>query len=158
MEMNLHDLTRYIIKKYPNKSHLSKARLNKLIYLIDWKSSLDYESQISDIHWFFNHYGPYVDDIETRLLFDDRFDIEKTTNYFGGEKNIIKLVNDKNFNKPNKKQKKIIDLVINLTKNMDWNKFINTVYSTYPIKYSERGEYLNLIELAKQYKQQKEDN
>jgi len=155
MRMNLYDLVRYIVKNYPHKNELSKARLNKLIYLIDWKASLDYQEQISDIEWIFNHYGPYVPDIETRLLFDDRFDIETTTNFYGSEKNVIKIKNDKGFQEPDEKQKKVIDFVIDLTKDMYWNKFINTVYSTYPIKYSQRGEKLDLVQLANEYKKGK---
>ena len=155
MKMNLHDLIRYIVKNYPHKEEISKARLNKLIYLIDWKSSLDNQEQISDIEWVFNHYGPYVNDIEARLLFDDRFKIEKTTNFYGSEKNIIKVVKDRDFAEPNEKQKRIIDLIIQLTKGMYWNEFINTVYSTYPIQHSQRGEKLDLVKLAREYKEAK---
>jgi len=152
MKMNLNDLVRYIVKNYPHQNELSKARLNKLIYLIDWKSAIENKEQISDIEWIFNHYGPYVNNIETRLMLDDRFSFEKTTNFYGSEKNIIKVKNDINFQEPNEKQKKIIDFIINATKDMYWNKFINTVYSTYPIKYSKRGEKLDLVKLAKEYK------
>ena len=154
--MHLNDLVRYIVKNYPEKKDLSKARINKLIYLIDWKSALDYSEQISDIDWIFNHYGPYVDTVETQLLLDERFKINKTVNFYGSEKNIITLKTDKGFQEPNEKQKKIIDLVINLTSKMNWSKFINTVYSTYPIKHSERGEHLNLVELANKYKAKKD--
>ena len=75
--MDIKDLVRYIVKNYPNKNDLSKARLNKLIYLIDWKSALDNQEQISNIEWIFNHYGPYVNDIELNLRSDDRFSIER---------------------------------------------------------------------------------
>lgn len=152
MKMDIKDLVRYIVKNYPNKNDLSKARLNKLIYLIDWKSALDNQEQISNIEWIFNHYGPYVNDIELNLRSDDRFSIEKSTNFYGSEKNIIKIKKDIGFNEPDEKQKKIINLIINITKNMSWNEFINTVYSTYPIQHSERGEKLDLVKLAKEYK------
>jgi len=155
MKMDLNDLVRYIIKNYPHKNELSKARLNKLIYLIDWKSALDNQEQISDIEWIFNHYGPYVSDIETRLKLDNRFSIEQTTNFYGNEKNIINIQKDNGFKEPNEKQKKVIDFVINITKDMYWNKFINTVYSTYPITHSDRGEKLDLVKLANEYKRLK---
>ncbi len=152
MKMDLSDLVRYIVKNYPHKDELSKARLNKLIYLIDWKSAIDNQEQISDIEWIFNHYGPYVSDIESRLITDKRFSIEKTTNFYGSEKNIIKIKDDSGFKEPNEKQRKVIDLIIELTKDMYWNKFINTVYSTYPITHSSRGEKLELVKLANDYK------
>ena len=34
------DLVRYIIKNYPNPEELSKARINKIMYLIKSKESL----------------------------------------------------------------------------------------------------------------------
>jgi len=157
MKMQLKDLIRYIVKNYPKKEDLSKARVNKLVYLIDWKSALDYNEQISDIDWIFNHYGPYVDSIETEISSDDRFRIKKTINFYGNEKNIIGLQKDEGFKEPNEKQKKIIDLVIDITNNMNWSNFINTVYSTYPIKHSERGENLDLVKLASEYKMQKDN-
>jgi len=156
MKMQLKDLIRYIVKNYPKKEDLSKARVNKLIYLIDWKSALDYNEQISNIDWIFNHYGPYVDSVETEISLDDRFQIKQTTNFYGNEKNIIVLKKDDGFQEPNKKQKKIIDLVIDLTNKMNWSNFINAVYSTYPIKYSEKGEYLDLVKLANEYKVKRE--
>lgn len=151
MKMNLSDLVRYIVKYYPHKNELSKARVNKLIYLIDWKSAIENQEQMSDIEWIFNHHGPYVSDVETRLLLDDRFGIEKTTNFYGAEKNIIKVKDDKDFKEPNEKQREVIEFIIEVTKGMYWNKFINTVYSTYPIQHSQRGEKLDLVKLAKEY-------
>lgn len=48
------DLVRYIIKNYPNPEELSKARINKIMYLIDWKSAIENEKQITNIKWIFN--------------------------------------------------------------------------------------------------------
>ena len=47
---------------------------------------------------------------------------------------------------------KIIDTVIEKTKNMSWTSFINFIYSTYPIVTSNRYTHLNLVEKAQQYK------
>ena len=149
--MQLNDLIGYIVNNYKFKDDLSKARLNKIVYLVDWKSSIDRAKQVTNIEWYFNHYGPYVNDIETLLIFDERFSIEKTRNYFGNEKNIIRIESN-GFNDPSDDEKKIIDLVISVTQNLSWNEFINAVYSTYPIKNSIKGSYLNLIAFANEYK------
>jgi hypothetical protein len=53
----------YIFKTYPKVEELSKPRLVKLIYLIDWKHAIDNGTQATNIQWYFNHYGPYVDDV-----------------------------------------------------------------------------------------------
>ena len=132
--MQLNDLIGYIVMNYKNKDDLSKARLNKIIYLIDWKSAIDKERQITNIEWYFNNYGPYVSDIETSLNFD------------------IVRIKTNEFQKPLDEENLIIDLVINLTQELSWNEFINAVYSTFPIKESEKGSSLNLVQLAKEYK------
>lgn len=151
--MELVDLTRYILKVYPYPEELSKARLNKIIYLIDWKFALEHEKQLTEIDWKFNHYGPYVNIIEETILSDDRFNIKSTTNIYGNEKNIIEIIQDKDFSEPTAKEQEIIDFVIEKTRKFYWDKFINLVYSTYPIISQEKGSQLNLVELAKEYKQ-----
>lgn len=152
--MQLNDLIAYIVENYKFKDDLSKARLNKIIYLIDWKSSIDRAEQVTDIRWYFNHYGPYVNEIESILKTDSRFSIEKTRNYFGNEKNIVRVINN-GFNPPREEEKQIIDLVISITQDLSWNEFINAVYSTHPIKNSIKGSYLNLVSFAKEYKGKK---
>lgn len=151
--MKIVNLVRYILKVYPHAKELSKARLNKIIYLIDWKSALEHEKQLTQIDWKFNHYGPYVNIIEETILSDDRFNIKSTTNIYGNEKNIIEIIQDKDFSEPTEKEQEIIDFVIEKTRKFYWDKFINLVYSTYPIISQEKGSQLNLVELAKEYKQ-----
>lgn len=151
--MKIVNLVRYILKVYPHAKELSKARLNKIIYLIDWKSALENEKQLTEIDWKFNHYGPYVNIIEETILSDDRFNIKSTTNIYGNEKNIIEIIQDKDFSEPTEKEQEIIDFVIEKTRKFYWDKFINLVYSTYPIISQEKGSQLNLVELAKEYKQ-----
>ena len=151
--MKIVNLVRYILKVYPHAKELSKARLNKIIYLIDWKSALEHEKQLTEIDWKFNHYGPYVNIIEETILSDDRFNIKSRTNIYGNEKNIIEIIQDKDFSEPTEKEQEIIDFVIEKTRKFYWDKFINLVYSTYPIISQEKGSQLNLVELAKEYKQ-----
>lgn len=145
------DAVRYILKHYPFKDELAKGRLNKLVYLSDWKSSMEYGEQITDIEWLFNHYGPYVDDIETLIGSDDRISINVKKNYYGNDKHVVHLDQDVDFNEPSEEEKKVLDFVIKKTKSLNWNQFINAVYSTYPIKQSDRGTILNLVKLAEEY-------
>ena len=71
----------------------------------------------------------------------------------GNEKNIIDLVSDEDFVEPNDREKEVIEFIIEKTRKFYWDKFINLVYSTYPIISQEKGSQLNLVELAKEYKQ-----
>jgi len=152
------DLVRYVIKKYPLPEELSKARLNKIIYLIDWKSAIEKQRQLTNIHWLFNHYGPYVREIESLIIEDPRFKIEQTTNFYGGEKNIITLKDDQSFIEPSNEEKIIIEFIMEKTRRLYWDKFINLVYSTYPIISQAKGSNLDLVQLAKEYKELKESN
>ena len=145
------NLIRYIINEYPHKDELSKARLNKIIYLVDWKSAIDRDKKITNIDWIFNHYGPYVREIENLISDDERFHIISTKNIYGNEKNLITLKEDIDFQEPDEEDKEIIDFVIDKTKKFNWKKFIELVYSTYPIISQERGTELDLLALAREY-------
>ncbi len=156
--MKIVDLVRYVLKVYPHAKELSKARLNKIIYLIDWKFALEHEKQLTSIEWKFNHYGPYVNIIEETIQNDGRFQIVSTTNFYGNEKNLIEIIDDKNFSDPTEEEQEIIDFIIEKTRKFYWDKFINLVYSTYPIISQEKGSQLNLVELAKEYKNIKQND
>ena len=62
MKTVISNIIKYLLKEYPHKAELSASRLTKMIYLMDWKSSIDYGRQITNAQWHFDHYGPYVDD------------------------------------------------------------------------------------------------
>ena len=90
---NLKMLMAYFCKYYPYKDDISKARLNKMIYLADWKSAIESGSQLSEIHWLYNNYGPYVNEVANLARNDDWFVIYNTYNSLGHKKNIIYINN-----------------------------------------------------------------
>lgn len=149
---NLEQLIRYILLKYPNTSELSKPRLVKLIYLIDWKYTIKQGSQYTCINWYFNHYGPYVNDVID--LMRNRpgvFQVNSYNNQYQGitdkfillDKSQISLSND---------IKAITDSFIEYTYKLTWSNFISLVYSSYPIKSSLKYTALDLVKLAEDYK------
>ena len=71
----LRDVVAYLCSHYPHREELSKARLTKMVYLADWKSALQRGSQLTEIKWQFNHYGPYVDDVVNSVRNDPEFEI-----------------------------------------------------------------------------------
>lgn len=148
---NLKEIMCYFCQNYPYKNELSNARLTKLVYLADWFSSLIYGKQLTDIRWVFNHYGPYVDDIIDTAKQNTLFTISNSQNFYGDNKLIISC--NENY-QPNVsvEEKKIMDFVIEKTKSMYFNEFIDYVYSTYPISSQQRYLNLDLISLANEYK------
>ncbi|MDG5789778.1 Panacea domain-containing protein [Evansella sp. AB-P1] len=148
------DVIYYFLINYPYKEELSKTRLTKLVYLADWENSLRHGEQITKIKWFFDHYGPFVPDVYETAIKDKKLSIITGYTPFGRPKVSIGLT-EKNGNVAtnislNDNQKAILDKIIEDTKYLNWNDFINHVYSTYPITSQKRYNQLNLVQLAKE--------
>ena len=141
----------YLCSKYPHKGELSKARVTKLVYLADWASAQKHKKQITDIKWFFHNYGPYVEDVISQSREDPRIEIEMSATIYGDPKTLIKA-------RPrsdcmiglSSEEINILDQVIQSTKPLFWDAFIQYVYNTYPIRNSDRHQELDLVALAKQ--------
>lgn len=145
----LKDVIYYILEKH---WELPNARITKLVFLSDWKSCLDNQSQITNINWYFDYYWPFVRDIENEIdINNDLFSMKEEYNQFWSKK---KIFSAKPWYQPvlDDNLKNVIDFVINLTKELDFNSFIKFIYSTYPIYKSRKFTFLNLIDLAEEYK------
>ncbi|EMP4350859.1 Panacea domain-containing protein [Providencia rettgeri] len=148
----IQNIAAYLCENYPIQSELSKARLTKMVYLADWFSSLLNNEQLTDIEWVFNHYGPYVDDVVDSIYRSrNNFSVRSEKNIYGSDKNTIHFIGDKNDIVLHGNDKKILDLVINKTKGLYFNDFIDYVYSTYPIRSRTRYSILDLPRLAREY-------
>ncbi|BFN26487.1 hypothetical protein PSCT_03442 [Pseudomonas sp. SCT] len=148
------EIAAYFCSQYPYKGELSKARLTKLVYLADWFSALVDDAQLTDIEWVFNHYGPYVDDVVDETKRHEDFEIEDDWTAYGSRKQIIKYYGDTSRLSLNRREIQILDEVINRTKRLYFNDFIDYVYSTYPVQAKERYTKFNLPALAREYKEE----
>lgn len=143
----------YYCINYPYPQELSDARLTKMVYLSDWFSSLSLGHQLTEISWYFNHYGPYVEDISaTAQAYPHMFNISLDQNYYGNTKKIIQYVGDNSLINIDTQTRIILNTVMDQTKHMYFNDFINFIYSTYPISKNDRYAYLDLPNLAAEYK------
>lgn len=148
----LQNIVAYLCYNYPHKHELSKARLTKLVYLADWFSSLLDDDQMTDIRWIFNHYGPYVDDVVDSVKKSRGFSIVTQENPYGSTKYLVSYSGDHKKIDLSDRDEEILDAVINKTKSMYFNDFIDYVYSTYPVTSSDRYAALNLVALAREFK------
>lgn len=151
----LKDVIAYILRKYPPglKWDLSKARITKMIYLADWHQAICHDHQITNIKWYFDNYGPYVNDVKLEAeRHPDLFDVSLTSNMYGQPKEVISLTNQAYEPAIDAKAKASIDHVISETHKMYWDDFIKLVYSTHPIFSSNRYTDLDLIAKAREYK------
>ncbi|PBI87609.1 hypothetical protein BKP42_61730 [Rhodococcus erythropolis] len=148
----LGDVLVYFCDKYPHKSELSKARLTKMVYLADWRSSIDHGVQITDLRWVFNHYGPYVVEVISEAERNPRLETADTQNFFGSSKTIVRrkvgtapqttLTDD---------ERAVLNTVIRATEKLNYQDFIQLVYSTYPVVTQKRYQELDLPALAEIY-------
>lgn len=157
---SLKDIVYYLINAYPNKDDLSNARITKMVYLADWYSANMYGKQVSKISWYFNNFGPYVEDvIDMARNNPDFFTVKLKENYYGTPKRIIST-KDNLIYTPTllEQEKQSLDKIIDISKRKNWDEFITLVYSTYPIVVSERYSSLDLIALAKEYQAKKRES
>ena len=151
----IRDIIAYFCKHYPHPAELSKARLTKMVYLADWRSAMSRRKQLTAIRWVFNHYGPYVDDVYEVATSDPIFNVESSINMHGGYKEVISLKKRNYEPEITNSEKEILDHIIKVTACKYWNDFMKLVYSTYPIRNSERYDELDLINFASQYELEK---
>ena len=152
----LQNIIAYFCANYPYKGELSKARLTKLVYLADWFSALADGKQLTNIEWVFNHYGPYVEDVVRAADEDYGFVIEDDWTSYGSRKQLIKFYGKPNDIELTNREEEILDAVIEKTRRLYFNDFIDYVYSTYPVSSKERYSVLDLERLAKEYKKQRQ--
>jgi len=135
---------------------LPKARLVKLVYLADWKSSVDRGCQITEVEWLYNHYGPYVKEIVDIIDSNPDFVRRNYINQFGNPAEKIDLrdgvsqIELLNIDL-NDQERNIIEFVSSITKDMSYTEFLRLVYSTYPIIKGEKFQYLDLVKMSKDY-------
>lgn len=153
MNSSLSNMLKYVLANYPHKSELSASRLTKIMYLADWKAAIDLGRTLTGVVWRFNHYGPYVDDFVSVAKADKDISVEFTQTVYGGRKQLFSLVSNVQKFDIDSSSKSILDFVMDATKSKNYDDFIKLVYSTYPVVSSSRYSELNLVSLAKQYKQ-----
>lgn len=146
------DALAYILSHYPYPNDLSKARTVKLLYLSDWVMAVHEGRQLTDVDWFFNHYGPYVVDIEDAVRASERLQWRRGVNAFGSPKETL-VTKTETSSWPNlsSRDKEVIDHVISETQDLNFTEFLSLVYSTFPVTNSDRYDELDLPALAKEF-------
>lgn len=147
MQDKLRNIILYIVKVYPYSKTLTISRIEKLIYLIDWEYVMRYKTQMTNISWYFDHYGPYSSDILNILNQDKYIRVQKDTSNFGTVRYLVEPRKDKdslNYVGLSDEEIEVIDEVITNTRLLTWNQLINYVYATPPIREGKKHTYLNL--------------
>lgn len=148
---NLYDIIGYILLNIsPNIA--TKYRVTKMIYLADWCSCVSHNTQITNIHWVFDNYGPFVWDIYNTVEQNpDTFKISYGLTIGGNEKMLFSLVNPTQQFFLTNRTRKILDFIVNETKKLSTIEFTQLVYNTYPILTTPRYNKLDLIKKAQEF-------
>lgn len=155
MDNILLNFVKYIFIKYPKKEDLFVSRLTKIIYLIDWKSAIDDSCLLTNSEWHLDNYGPYIEHFFDAITKDKDLDIKISNNLDEDKKLSIVMKNIEWQDHLEDRQKKIIDFVINVTKDKNYSDLSKLVFSTYPIIVGNNNFYLDLIKLAHDYNELK---
>lgn len=145
---NLRNIISYILSHHQGQDDILIQRLIDLVYLSDWLSAIENEKQLTNISWFYDNYGPSNSALRNKIM--ECFTVVDEN---GSRKVKIPQVYESMISCP---EKIIIDKIIRLTKNKSYDDFRRYVISTYPLVASNQYSDLNLVELAKQYKVEKE--
>ena len=137
MENRVYDIISKLLDFHKTEQGISMQKLVFLIYLCDWKNSIEIGSQISNIEWKY---------------LDSEFSKKIITAFKKGEvgENIFSFKSD--YSSLNQHELKIINFIGKLSTKLDTDDFIKLVYSTYPMIKSDKNKLLNLPDLAKDYK------
>ncbi|MEO8491762.1 MULTISPECIES: type II toxin-antitoxin system antitoxin SocA domain-containing protein [unclassified Pseudomonas] len=152
MKNSLIEIINYIIEKHQPSKKISLSRLIKTIYLADWKESITNRKQITNIEWFSNLNGPYNSLILKESEKEKSIKITTTLTESGKKQTILEATEEKK-NHLDAEIIKILDFVIEATKNKKHIELIKLVSSTYPVISSEKFHRINLIEKAEEYKE-----
>ncbi len=154
----LRDIVAYLCDRYPRPKELSNARLTKMVYLADWKSAIERGEQLTDLSWEFAHYGPYVPDVIRMAHSEEDFEVERGETIYGDQKELVRYKAGSDtlqteYPSLEAEEKDLLDFVIRSVEAKSFTEFVKLVYSTYPIVTQERYSKLDLVNLAREYKE-----
>ena len=141
----------YIVKSYKHSKSISVSRLSKTVYLADWLAALKLDRQLTNITWDIRFSGPFAPEIESILTGDVDFQMQADKNYINKVQQIA-VPNDDIPVELTPAELRVLDKVLRDTVQLNWNDFLNYVYATYPVKIQQRTTIIDLVAVAKEYK------
>ena len=150
------DLAYGVIDRYSAADKCSRARVIQSIYLIDWWLCLHFGIRACNVEWIYDSKrGPYsqmvMDDIEKSasgvLALEEAESIDSNVVI-----KICRIQNPTYSPKLTDAERESLETVVATTQEMDWSAFNSFVHSTYPLQILNRGELIDIMELAQRYK------
>lgn len=142
----------YLYFKYPNSNQLSISRVMKLLYLIEWRYAITRFKKMTDIDWLQTEYGPFYKGLRNIFNESSNYEVTLKLDDSGKEQTVIIFLNKKNNFNLDDEVKEVVDFVINHCKEYSWRELNNLVNSTYGVLNTQQGQIINIVMLAKRYK------
>lgn len=86
MKTKPNNILHYLVDKYPYPDDLTRLRVTKLIYLIDWKAVQKTGQQLTNITWSLGQYGPTTETIVETVDKNPGLTFLETVSNFGTKK------------------------------------------------------------------------
>jgi len=133
----------YLINRFP--AGITKTRLLKLLYLIDFRSKEKLGKKITKFTYDYYYYGPYSESFIKTLNFSKGYEVTETTKVTSNLE-VIYLYTpgmqprvSAQLSSLNKTQKKIIEEVIDQYGQLEFKELLGEVYKTRPIERKHFG-------------------
>ena len=130
------------------------SRTTKMIYLVDWKYALKRGRQATEVRWYFDQFGPYVNLVTT---FTKRFDLRQEKESKSKYRRRVRWLSpnpdiSKDVGTPlSKEVQNVCKDVIKDVRNLSYLSFIRYVYRTPPIRYCDKFRHMNIVRVAKYF-------
>jgi hypothetical protein len=146
------EVLRYTISRYDSKNDLTLGRLIQIIYLADWKASIDRSRQITDVKWKMINGEPKMDDSSLGEVIDF-LEISSKGETLGS---LFQSFYERKLKKTklSQSEKAILDFVIEKANFKSSDEFVQLIHSTFPSLTLDKSDKLNLPDLAKIYKEE----
>ena len=145
----LKDLVALVISEYPKPEDLTRARLEKLIYLADVEWAWRYGDKLTDIDWIYNDYGPFVhacDPPTGELEGEGSVKIHYDQTVFGNDKRWHQWIgSEKEVGGVTPEEINVIRSVIKETWRFQFGRFVEYVYSTPPMVQANQYERHDIV-------------
>lgn len=123
--------------------NVKKELIHFVLFMIDWKYTLVYGEQLTNVKWFKNQNSIMDFNLNNKNLNDYLKEIESKDNINIYDKNLSQI----DLNKINL----FINFVKSKTEKMLYTEFVNLYFSTYPLISSNKNELIDLVDLRNQY-------
>jgi hypothetical protein len=153
---SLRDAMVYVCKNYPYPEHLSFPRFSGILYLADWRSAITREQILSDAQWLLTAHGPVNHALLSVLQHDRAFHFTATMRAHSSpppSEVIIGAAAKAEHPSVSAEEQAILDFAIRSVINKDPMELARLIHSTFPVVTQPRDSSLDLVALARRYKE-----